>query len=620
MFIALEINETPIAYAADDMYCTQYAKEAVAQNQKNLTRRCGFTGGRWQSDYNKHYSWCIKVAGTVAQSETKARQNSLSGCKPKDLRAKEFNVRPLTPAIVGKLQTKESACKNYAKAAVALNQENLKQGCGLTGSQWHSNYNNHYNWCMLGKNLKYTGKETRAKQFALKECSKKNACDQYAKDAVAQNQENLKQGCGFKDGQWHSNYNNHYNWCLKSTGDSAQSESKARQGDLDLKCYSKAGDLEAYDWCYNLNESKGEITFYPVIRNVGTSAWKSTKEGDYYIGVQVGSISSEKKYKILAFPYWSINPGEVKKLHGGITRPFSTTNVYSYMGSCVLTHPDDINPANNGLMDYEGIKYSPIVAGKEFLSGGSMLKKKCKSIYAKDTFTEDNDTQFVAYVSDEEGRFTGYVSSFIDEFKNTWTNTQYYWGECRFLGPDDDDHDDHLNFADSADLAYIAGHGSPSAIKIHSGQWCDLQEMAWGSYSSKDRKGDLEYIVFHSCSVLAMDSNWRSRWAHNASTKNDNRPFSGLHMAMGFRTNHVHSGMTGDWTADEFAENLEDGYTVRYAWYEAVDDYRWTVAWTDNKPAIFYIRPHKDEILLGHTRKDYHYGDPEYILDAYYME
>ncbi len=158
------------------------------------------------------------------------------------------------------------------------------------------------------------------------------------------------------------------------------------------------------------------------------------------------------------------------------------------------------------------------------------------------------------------------------------------------------------------------------SITINSGQRCDLQQMAWGSYSSKDRKGDLEYIVFHSCSTLAMDSNWRTRWVHNASNKNSERPFSGLHMAMGFRTKHWHSGMTGDWTADEFAENLEDGYTVRYAWYEAVDDYRWTVPGKPNKPAIFYLKPHKNEILSGHTRKDYHYGDPEYILDAYYME
>ena len=90
-------------------------------------------------------------------------------------------------------------------------------------------------------------------------------------------------------------------------------------------------------------------------------------------------------------------------------------------------------------------------------------------------------------------------------------------------------------------------------------------------------------------------------------------------MAMGYRTTHLHSGMTGDWEADEFAENLEDGYSVRYAWYEAVDDYRWTVAWVDNKPAIFYIRSHKNERAEDHDSPDYKYGDAEYLLDTYYM-
>ena len=233
---------------------------------------------------------------------------------------------------------------------------------------------------------------------------------------------------------------------------------------------------------------------------------------------------------------------------------------------------------------------------------------------------EDSDHQFAGYVSNEESRFVGYVWGFIKEFKNEvisgqrWRNTQYYWGQCRFLGRD------HLNFVDSVDIAYIAGHGSASYIVMGSGEGCRLNNKAWGSYSTPNRRGDLEYIVFHSCKVLQMDSNWRQRWRHYESTKNQKRPFSGLHIAMGFRTNHYNGAGAGRWAADEFAENLEDGYSVRYSWYEAAEDARWLAGWRSNKPAAFYIRPHRNERVWQHNSRDYKYGDSQYLLDAYYMK
>ena len=246
--------------------------------------------------------------------------------------------------------------------------------------------------------------------------------------------------------------------------------------------------------------------------------------------------------------------------------------------------------------------------------GGNSFRYKIGWDVASTISREDNDNQFVGYVSNEEDRFTGYVWGFVDEFKNTWTNTQYYWGECRFL------QNDQKFFVDSADLAYIAGHGGPSYIWISSTQCCDLTKCAWGSYSSADRTGDLEYIVFHSCEVLKMDAGWRDRWRHTAATQTEKRPFSGLHIAMGFRTNHYNGAGAGRAAADDFAENLEDGHSVRLAWYEAVEDNRWLAGWQENKPAIFYIRPHKDETISQHNSTDYKYGDPEYLLDAYYME
>jgi hypothetical protein len=230
---------------------------------------------------------------------------------------------------------------------------------------------------------------------------------------------------------------------------------------------------------------------------------------------------------------------------------------------------------------------------------------------------EKNEKAFVVYVSDEEGRFRNYASGFMNEFKSTWKLKEYSWGDCRLIGAD------HLNFVDSADLAFLVGHGNVSSISLSSTQSCDLKNMAWGSYTSSLRTGDLEYIVFMSCLVLkAGDSyNWRDRWRHYSSTKDYNRPFSGLHMAMGFSDNHFGTGDTGGWEADEFAENLKEGLPVRLAWYEAIMDYRWLATYSKgygNSPVTLYIRPHRDETLDGHDSRDYKYGDPEYLLDGFY--
>lgn len=228
---------------------------------------------------------------------------------------------------------------------------------------------------------------------------------------------------------------------------------------------------------------------------------------------------------------------------------------------------------------------------------------------------EKNDKTFVVYTSDEEGRFASYANGFKDEFKDTWKLTQDDRGKCSALGHD------HMNGADSADLAFLVGHGSPSSITLNSGEdGCWLPGKAWGSYSSSDRTGDLEYIVFMSCKVLSVDidGKWRGRWRRYTSDIHGKRPFSGLHMALGFKTNHNGTAVSGYWEADEFAENLKDGLPVRLAWYMAVDDYRWMQSSQVNQVAVFYIRPHRDETIDEHDGRDYKYGDPEYLLDAYY--
>src|SRR5262245_66661844 len=84
---------------------------------------------------------------------------------------------------------------------------------------------------------------------------------------------------------------------------------------------------------------------------------------------------------------------------------------------------------------------------------------------------EDSDFQYGGYVSNEETRFQGYVWDFLEELGTDCTNwlnactdlqdswiddaysrSQYYWGSCdQLVGYNN-------YYADSVDLAYVAGH------------------------------------------------------------------------------------------------------------------------------------------------------------------
>jgi len=66
--------------------------------------------------------------------------------------------------------SRQRSCQDYARNAVSHQQRNQGARCGLRGPQWNPNYNDHFNWCMRGENLKYTQVEQRKRQDALARC------------------------------------------------------------------------------------------------------------------------------------------------------------------------------------------------------------------------------------------------------------------------------------------------------------------------------------------------------------------------------------------------------------------------------------------------------------------
>jgi Family of unknown function (DUF6345) len=111
-------------------------------------------------------------------------------------------------------------------------------------------------------------------------------------------------------------------------------------------------------------------------------------------------------------------------------------------------------------------------------------------------------------------------------------------------------------------------------------------------------------------------------WFHNNHTKLNTRPFTGLHMVLGFRTNHrvVHWALDND-SADffeDFADNLNDGMSVRGAWLEATDD-ELSFADGKNRTAVFYLKKYENDTISS-TQDDHIYGNPEYgnVWEEYY--
>ena len=215
--------------AADaNLNCSAYAGAAVAENQQNISQKCGFTGGGWSNDFNAHASWCLlpatKMADLVAQD--KARQQALTQCANKAVEA-------------------EKSCQTYAQAAVGAVAAANGMGCGFSGGGWTGDYAAHFNWCLTAPQSA-RDQETAARKNQLNGCitakvtaaqqAKQLACSSYAATAVGQQKENLSRQCGFTGGRWSADYKAHFDWCMGVGPNSTSPETAARVALLTTKC------------------------------------------------------------------------------------------------------------------------------------------------------------------------------------------------------------------------------------------------------------------------------------------------------------------------------------------------------------------------------------------------
>jgi hypothetical protein len=80
LLIAGATFATSSAQAASPYFCNMYAQQAVWAESENLAESCGLSGPRWSFDFAGHYSWCLAVTKSMANSERLARKWSLISC------------------------------------------------------------------------------------------------------------------------------------------------------------------------------------------------------------------------------------------------------------------------------------------------------------------------------------------------------------------------------------------------------------------------------------------------------------------------------------------------------------------------------------------------------------
>ena len=178
-------------------------------------------------------------------------------------------------------------------------------------------------------------------------------------------------------------------------------------------------------------------------------------------------------------------------------------------------------------------------------------------------------------------------------------------------------------YINNVDMAVSFGHGGHHSYAPRIGETVNLSDTEFGIFAPCDNTGDLEYLVFFSCYTLSMEDAgskpYSYYWFHQDSSKLETRPFTGLHMAIGFRTDFVVDiYLGGSWRTKQgrelvkkFANNLDGGWEIITAWLDAVSD-ELIQANGDNMATVFYLREYQHDTIYT-EKDDYIFPHAKYV-------
>jgi Tol biopolymer transport system component len=236
---------------------------------------------------------------------------------------------------------------------------------------------------------------------------------------------------------------------------------------------------------------------------------------------------------------------------------------------------------------------------------------------------EDSDRTYAFYCAqdpdqDFEDRLISRANAFREEF-DSYTESQYYYAMPWVFT------NGAIDGANSVDLALAIGHGWPHLFVTGNGD-VDFSTTAFGMFAPCNRVGDLKYLALISCFTLSLDdiggNPFWYYWVHRSDTRLHNRPFTGLHMVLGFTTLvHFSYSVLSDSGRDflnRFAVDLDDGMAVREAWFDAANE-ELDFADGHNRTAVLYQADYEND-AVDSNRDHYIFGNPRYTFWVEYME
>jgi hypothetical protein len=207
------------AGAEGEAFCREYAQNAVNAFQENVRLGTCFASGsfagRWLPNFDEHFNWCRSAPAVTVNREQVFRENQLRVCRRE-------------PKGVG--------CNEYASNADNQQASNLSGRCGFTdqAGRWLNNYDEHLAWCLATPPAD-VNHEFFVRFAMLGVCARQEPylrCDGYARRAMAQVTEATSRRCGFGGGRWSPLYENHLTFCVEAPADTADSETREREGPL----------------------------------------------------------------------------------------------------------------------------------------------------------------------------------------------------------------------------------------------------------------------------------------------------------------------------------------------------------------------------------------------------
>jgi hypothetical protein len=191
--------------------------------------------------------------------------------------------------------------------------------------------------------------------------------------------------------------------------------------------------------------------------------------------------------------------------------------------------------------------------------------------------------------------------------------------------------DNRWNFVDQVDLIYMACHGNIGTIWPRDGIATVITSpnaSCGGGHHTANKSGDLEYAAFLSCQVVTIESETTWDWLVNRGWKSYADAsgnivkgyFDGVHVVVGYHSNHHNEDDSYMHEAHFFADQLDGGNSIWGAWQYANEKA------TDEEDGILFdsvdlgeismlaITACKDESIFNKGNKDYVYGDPNYLF------